>query len=62
MRWYHQLRWKLFFSHLVIIIIADVVLLATAGFIARIGLVYTAPLNVGAAAAETGRLATAGAR
>ncbi|MGQ9925282.1 MAG: sensor histidine kinase [Chloroflexaceae bacterium] len=61
MRWYHQLRWKLFFSHLVIIIIADVVLLATAGFIARIGLVYTAPLNVGAAAAETGRLPAAGA-
>ncbi|MCS6883400.1 MAG: ATP-binding protein [Oscillochloridaceae bacterium] len=61
MRWYHQLRWKLFFSHLVIIIIADVVLLATAGFIARIGLVYVAPLNVGAAAAETGRLPAAGA-
>ncbi len=61
MRWYHQLRWKLFISHLVIIIIADVVLLATAGFIARIGLVYAVPLNVGAAAAETGRLPAAGA-
>lgn len=61
MRWYHQLRWKLFFSHLVIILIADVVLLATASFIARIGLVYVAPLNVGAAAAETGRLPAAGA-
>lgn len=59
MRWYHQLRWKLFFSHLVIIIIADIVLLATAMFIARIGLVDTAPLNVGAAAAETGGLALA---
>ncbi len=61
MRWYHQLRWKLFISHLVIIIIADVVLLATAGFIARIGLVYAVPLNVGAAAAETGRLPATGA-
>ncbi len=56
MRWYHQLRWKLFFSHLVIIVIADVVLLAMAGFIARIGLVDSVPLIVGAAAAETGGL------
>ncbi|MFQ3661071.1 MAG: ATP-binding protein [Chloroflexaceae bacterium] len=61
MRWYHQLRWKLFISHLVIIIIADVVLLATAGFIARIGLVDAVPLNVSAAAAETGRLPATGA-
>lgn len=56
MRWFHQLRWKLFFSHLVIIVIADVVLLAMASFIARIGLVDSVPLIVGAAAAETGGL------
>lgn len=53
MRWHHQLRWKLFFSHLVIIVIADVVLLATANFIASIGLVNAAPFSVGA---ETGQV------
>jgi signal transduction histidine kinase len=59
MRWHHQLRWKLFFSHLVIIIIADVVLLATANFMASIGLVNAAPFTVGA---ETGQVeAAAGA-
>ncbi len=56
MRWYHQLRWKLFFSHLAIIVIADVVLLATANFMASIGLVNAAPFTVGEAAAETGVL------
>lgn len=56
MRWYHQLRWKLFLSHLVIVVIADVVLLATANFLASVGLVNTAPLTLGAAAAETGQL------
>jgi histidine kinase len=58
MRWYHQLRWKLFFSHLVIIVIANVVLLATANFIASIGLVNAAPFTVGA---ETGQIDAAGA-
>lgn len=56
MRWYNQLRWKLFVSHLVIVVIADVVLLATATFLARLGLVNVAPLTLGAAAAETGQL------
>lgn len=56
MRWYSQLRWKLFISHLVIVVIADVVLLATATFLARLGLVNVAPLTLGAAAAETGQL------
>ncbi|NTW97919.1 MAG: HAMP domain-containing protein, partial [Oscillochloris sp.] len=56
MRWPHQLRWKLFISHLVIVVIADVVLLATATFLASIGLVNSAPLTLGAAAAETGSL------
>ncbi|NTW02173.1 MAG: HAMP domain-containing protein, partial [Oscillochloris sp.] len=56
MRWHHQLRWKLFISHLVIVVIADIVLLATANFLARIGLVNIAPLTLGAAAAETGNL------
>jgi histidine kinase len=56
MRWHHQLRWKLFISHLVIVVIADIVLLATATFLASIGLVNSAPLTLGAAAAETGSL------
>jgi signal transduction histidine kinase len=56
MRWYQQLRWKLFFSHLVIIVIADVVLLVTANFVASIGLVNAAPLAVGA---ETGQVEAA---
>jgi signal transduction histidine kinase len=56
MRWPHQLRWKLFVSHLVIVVIADIVLLATATFLASIGLVNSAPLTLGAAAAETGSL------
>jgi signal transduction histidine kinase len=56
MRWPHQLRWKLFISHLVIVVIADIVLLATANFLASIGLVHVAPLTLGAAAAETGLL------
>jgi len=56
MRWYHQLRWKLFISHLVIVVIADVVLLATSSFLVRLGLVHVAPLTLGSAAAETGLL------
>jgi histidine kinase len=56
MRWHHQLRWKLFASHLVIVVIADIVLLATATFLASIGLVNSAPLTLGTAAAETGNL------
>jgi signal transduction histidine kinase len=61
MRWYHQLRWKLFASHLAIIVIADVVLLATANFMASIGLVNAAPFTIGEAAAETGVLDPAAA-
>jgi histidine kinase len=61
MRWHHQLRWKLFISHLIIVVIADVVLVATATFVASIGLVNVAPLTLGAAAAETGQLEVAGA-
>ncbi len=56
MRWYNQLRWKLFMSHLIIVVIADVVLLATATFLASLGLVNAAPLTLGSAAAETGQL------
>lgn len=56
MRWHHRLRWKLFISHLVIFLIAVVILLATANFLASLGLVYDVPLTLGAAAAETGQL------
>jgi|GEM_PF-80010 len=61
MRWHHQLRWKLFISHLIIVVIADVVLVASAYFVASIGLVNVAPLTLGAAAAETGPLDPTGA-
>lgn len=56
MRWHHQLRWKLFISHLVIFLIAVVILLATASFLARRGMIYEVPLTMGAAASETGSL------
>ncbi len=56
MRWHHQLRWKLFISHLVIFLIAVVILLATANFLASRGLIYDMPLTMGAAASETGQL------
>jgi signal transduction histidine kinase len=53
MRWHHQLRWKLFISHMVIIAIAVVVLLATADFLASTGLVQERPFTLGAAASES---------
>jgi histidine kinase len=53
MRWHHQLRWKLFISHMVIIVIAVVVLLLTANFLASTGLVQERPFTLGAAASET---------
>lgn len=56
MRWYRHLRWKLFLSHLAIVVIADVVLLSAANVIAGIGLVNTPPLTLGSAAAETGQI------
>lgn len=56
MRWYRHLRWKLFISHLAIVVIADVVLLSAANVIADIGLVNTPPLTLGSAAAETGQI------
>ncbi len=53
MKWYRQLRWKLFVSHLVIVIISGVVMMATASFLTSVGLVQDMPLTLGAAAAET---------
>lgn len=43
MRWHHQLRWKLFISHLIIFLIAVVILLATANFLATRSLLYDMP-------------------
>ncbi len=54
MRWHHQLRWKLFISHLVIVVVADVVLVGSALFLASTSLPQDLPLTLGAAAAETG--------
>ncbi|WP_322510480.1 sensor histidine kinase [Chloroflexus sp.] len=56
MKWLHQLRWKLFISHLIIVLMAYVVLLAAANVLASIGLTGFAPLTLGSAAAETGQL------
>lgn len=44
MKWYHQIRWKLFISHLVIILVAVVALLTTANMIAGVGLVQDVAL------------------
>jgi histidine kinase len=55
-RWHHQLRWKLFISHLVIIVVAMVVLLVVANFLAGTGLGQDVPLTLGTAAAETGQI------
>lgn len=43
MRWHHQLRWKLFISHLIIFLIAVVILLATAHFLASRSLLDDMP-------------------
>lgn len=56
MKWLWQLRWKLFISHLIIVLMAYVVLLAAANVLASLGWTGFAPLTLGAAAAETGQL------
>jgi histidine kinase len=58
MVWLRHLRWKLFVSHLLIIVIGVVVLLATAHFLAGTQLTQEAQLSLGQAASETGKLAT----
>lgn len=55
-KWLHQLRWKLFISHLIIVLMAYVVLLAASNVLASLGLTGFAPLTLGSAAAETGQL------
>ncbi|MCG8353206.1 MAG: ATP-binding protein [Chloroflexales bacterium] len=55
MKWYRQLRWKLFISHLAIVIIANVVLIGTASFLASLGRADDVPITLSAVAAETGR-------
>ena len=57
MTWLHHLRWKLFVSHVLTIVVGVVVLLLTAHFLAGTPLVQEAPLTLGAAASETGQLA-----
>ena len=57
MGWLKHLRWKLFVSHLLIIVIGVIVLLATAHFLAGSQLGQEAQLSLGQAAAETGQLA-----
>jgi histidine kinase len=56
MAWLKHLRWKLFISHLLIILIGVVVLLPTAHFLAETQLPQQPALSLGSAAAETGQL------
>jgi len=56
MKWLHQLRWKLFVSHFIIVLMAYVVLLAAANVLTSLGWTSFAPLTLGAAAAETGQI------
>jgi signal transduction histidine kinase len=58
MKWYQQLRWKLFASHLVTVVIAYLGLFAAVLFLLSVNLTATAPLSLGSAAAETGRLSS----
>jgi len=53
MHWHQKLRWKLFISHLVIIVVAMVVLLGVAHFLAKTGLGQNVPSTLDSAAAET---------
>lgn len=53
--WLHHLRWKLFISHLLIIVIGVVVLLATAHFLAGTSLLHQPPLTLGMEVAQPNR-------
>jgi histidine kinase len=56
MGWLRHLRWKLFVSHLLIIVIGVIVLLATAHFLAGTQLAQESQLSLGQAASETGKV------
>jgi signal transduction histidine kinase len=58
MGWLKHLRWKLFVSHLLIIVIGVIVLLATAHFLAGTQLTQETQLSLGQAASETGLVAS----
>jgi signal transduction histidine kinase len=62
MGWLRHLRWKLFVSHLLIIVIGVVVLLATADFLTGTNLAQVAAPSLGSAASETGQVAPAPAQ
>ena len=57
MGWLRHLRWKLFVSHIMIIVIGVIVLLATAHFLAGSQLGQENQLSLGQSAAETGKVA-----
>jgi len=56
MGWLRHLRWKLFVSHIMIIVIGVIVLLATAHFLAGSQLRQETQLSLGQSAAETGKV------
>jgi histidine kinase len=56
MSWLRHLRWKLFVSHVLVILIGVIVLLLTAHFLAGTPLVQETSLSLGSAASETGQV------
>ncbi len=56
MGWLRHLRWKLFVSHLSILVIGVLVLLATAHFLASTQMVPDPQLSLGQSASETGQV------
>jgi signal transduction histidine kinase len=56
MRWFRQLRWKLFLSHAIIIVVAVVVMLITAAILLGSSLGVQSPLLIGADPQTTGEL------
>lgn len=56
MKWYNQIRWKLFVAHLITIMVAMVALLTTANIIAGVGLVHDASLYPNASPQESALL------
>jgi signal transduction histidine kinase len=61
MRWFRQLRWKLFLSHAIIILVAVAVMLVTAAILLSGSLGVQSPLLLGADPQVTGELTQGGA-
>lgn len=58
MKWYNQIRWRLFFSHLVIIVIAVAVFMTIANLMAGATLIQTVPPEIAREPVQTGNPAS----